>query len=93
MYDALLSRLDFGNKTEIFLRSCLEISKLRIYAIVGNKNRGSYDKAAILTMACVELLKHFHRKEEADLFLEEISQSFRIYNAFQRELRNAQSNS
>jgi hypothetical protein len=50
------AELDVGRQ-ERFLSWCLDVAQQRVDAIVGNKHRGSYDKAAVLTVACAEVLR------------------------------------
>lgn len=44
------------NRQERFLSWCLDVAQQRVNAIASNQHRGSYDKAAVLTVACAEVL-------------------------------------
>lgn len=59
----------------------------RVDAIVSNKYRGSYDKAALLLVACVEALNLLGRTAEAQTFFDKIKNHYSHYSAFQREIR------
>ncbi|MBK6432610.1 hypothetical protein [Candidatus Amarolinea dominans] len=45
------------NQQATLLAWCLEVAQKRTQAIVGGQHRKSYDKAAILTVACAEVLQ------------------------------------
>ena len=45
------------NQQATLLAWCLEVAQKRTHAIVGGQHRKSYDKAAILTVACAEVLQ------------------------------------
>jgi two-component system cell cycle sensor histidine kinase/response regulator CckA len=61
---------------------------LREGRVVGLAN-GSYDKAAILTVACAEVLRARGDKGAADTFVDEIRNRFPRHRAFQAELKTA----
>lgn len=60
----------------------------RVDAIVSNKYRGSYDKAALLLVACAEALNLLGRTAEALTFFDKIKYRYTHYSAFQREIKN-----
>lgn len=60
----------------------------RVDAIVSNKYRGSYDKAALLLVACVEALNLLGMTAEAQTFFDKIKYRYTHYSAFQREIKN-----
>ncbi|MEW6104643.1 MAG: hypothetical protein AB1630_12670 [bacterium] len=63
-----------------------EAIEKRVDAIVLNKHRGSYDKAALLLVGCVEALNLLDRDTEADSFLDKIKSRYNRHIAFQREI-------
>ncbi len=68
---------------------CLDVARQRVSAIVGGQHRGSYDKAAMLTTACAEVLRLRGNQEAADLLVDEVGQRFPRHRAFQAELKAA----
>ena len=68
---------------------CLDVAQRRVDAIVSNQHRGSYDKAALLLAACVELLRRLGQAQEAAALLDEARQRFARPRAFQIELQAA----
>lgn len=81
----LLSR----DQQERFLAWCLDVSRRRAEAIVSNKYRKSYDKAANVTVACAEMLRLRGEPGEADRFVDDIRTRFPRHRAFQAELKAA----
>ncbi len=63
------------------------IVEKRVDAIVSNKYRGSYDKAALLLVGCVEALNLLDRSIEAQTFFEKIRLRYNHHSAFQQEIR------
>lgn len=63
------------------------IVEKQVDAIVSNKYRGSYDKAALLLVACVEALNLLGRTAEAQTFFDKIKNHYSHYSTFQREIR------
>lgn len=59
----------------------------RVDAIVSNKYRGSYDKASLLLVACVEALNLLGRSTEAQTFFEKIRLRYNRHSAFQQEIK------
>ncbi len=59
----------------------------RVDAIVSNKYRGSYDKAALLLVGCVEALNLLDRSIEAQTFFEKIRLRYNRHSAFQQEIK------
>ena len=71
------------------LEWCLAIARKRVQAIVGGLHRKSYDKAAVLTAACSEMLRARGDRAGANNFVAEIKAEFPRHSAFQKELRSA----
>lgn len=67
---------------------CLNIMKQRLDSIVGNKDRRSYDKAALLLAACAEILRFRGQDRAADSLISETRNKFSSYPAFQRALKS-----
>jgi hypothetical protein len=65
------------------------VAQRRVDAIVSNQHRGSYDKAALLLAACVELLRRLGQAQEAAARLDEARERFARHRAFQIELQAA----
>lgn len=65
---------------------CLTASAKRVRDIVSNQHRGAYDRAALLTGACVEALKAAS-KQNALEFFNRIKDEFPRHSAFQAELK------
>jgi len=65
------------------------VAQQRVDAIVGGKHRGSYDKAALLTVACAEVLRLRGDKAAADTLVNEVRNRFPRHRAFQSELETA----
>jgi tetratricopeptide (TPR) repeat protein len=61
--------------------------KKRVDAIVSNKYRGSYDKAALLLVACVEALNLLDKSAEAQSFFDKIRARYNRHSAFQQEIK------
>lgn len=59
----------------------------RIDAIVSNKYRGSYDKAALLLVGCVESLNLIGKSTESQTFFNKIKARYNRHSAFQQEIR------
>ena len=68
---------------------CLEVARKRVQAIVGGQHRKSYDKAAMLTVACSEMLRLCNCRAEAGAFVADIRGQFPRHSAFQREIKAA----
>jgi len=78
-----------ADRQERFLSWCLEVAQQRVNAIVGDKHRGSYDKAAVLTVACAEVLRLRGDKAAADALVGEVRNRFPRHRAFQSEIETA----
>lgn len=59
----------------------------RVDAIVSNKYRGSYDKAALLLIGCVDALTLLDRSTEAQTLFNKIKARYNRYSAFQQEIK------
>jgi hypothetical protein len=68
---------------------CLDVAQRRVNAIVGDKHRSSYDKAAVLTVACAEVLRLRGDKAAADALVGEVRNRFPRHSAFQAEMKTA----
>ncbi len=74
---------------ETLLAWCLEVARQRVESIVSNQHRGSYNKAAQLTVAVTEALRARGDASRGNAFLEAIRTRFPRHSAFQAELRSA----
>jgi tetratricopeptide (TPR) repeat protein len=72
-----------------FLAWCLDVAQQRVNAIVGDKHRGSYDKAAVLAVACAEVLRLREDKAAADALIGAVRNRFPRHRAFQAEMKSA----
>ena len=77
------------NQQATLLAWCLEVAQKRAEAIVGGQHRKSYDKAAILTVACAEVLRLRGDRAAATGLVNEIRDRFPRHRAFQAELSAA----
>ena len=77
------------NRQDRFLSWCLDMAQQRVNAIVGNKHRGSYNKAAVLTVACAEVLRLRGDQTAADALVSEVRGRFPRHRAFQAEMEGA----
>jgi len=76
-------------RQERFLSWCLDVAQQRVNAIVGNQHRGSYNKAAVLTVACAEVLRLRGNQAAADALVNEVRGRFPRHRAFQAEMKTA----
>jgi hypothetical protein len=77
------------DRQERFLSWCLDVAQQRVDAIVGNKHRGSYDKAAVLTVACAKVLRLRGNQTAADALVSDVRGRFPRHRAFQAEMETA----
>jgi tetratricopeptide (TPR) repeat protein len=77
------------DRQEALLPWCLDVAQQRAAAIVSGQHRKSYDKAAVLTTACAEVLRLRGNREAAGAFVSEIRNRFPRHSAFQAELKTA----
>jgi hypothetical protein len=90
VYAEHLARVQWtAEQQERFLAWCLDVAQRRVNAIVGDKRRGSYDKAAVLTVACAEVLRLRGDKAAADALIGEVRNRFPRHSAFQAEMKTA----
>ncbi|MDF1684839.1 MAG: hypothetical protein P1U36_09340 [Legionellaceae bacterium] len=68
---------------------CLQTAEERVCGIVSKQRRGAYDRAALLTIACTEVLQRIEPVEAAR-FHSKIKSRFPRHSAFQAELRQAE---
>ncbi len=89
-YRVLMARVTLDTDQAVRFQSwCVEITRKRVAAIVGNQHRGSYAKAATLTLACVEALRRRGQEQEADRVLAEVCEQFPRHRNFQDQLKVA----
>ncbi len=90
IYAELFNRVSLDNdEEETLLAWCLEVAQKRVAAIVSGQHRKSYDKAALLTVACAETLRLRGRKGAAGTLLDDVRERFPRHRAFQTELNTA----
>jgi len=77
------------DRQERLLSWCLDVAQQRVNAIVGNKHRGSYNKAAVLTVACAEVLRLRGNQTAADALVNDVRSRFPRHRAFQAEMKTA----
>jgi len=77
------------DRQERFLSWCLDVAQQRADAIVGNKHRGSYNKAAVLTVACAKVLRLRGNQTAADALVNDVRGRFPRHRAFQAEIKTA----
>ena len=89
-YTARLSTVSWSrDRQERFLAWCLDVAQRRVDAIVGNQHRGSYDKAAVLIVACAEVLRLRGDVRGAEALLDDVRNRFPRHRSFQAELKVA----
>jgi hypothetical protein len=71
------------NQQEHVLSWCMLLAEKRVKAIVGGQHRGSYDKAATLLGACMEVLRSRGQQPTATELLERVRNRFPRHRAFQ----------
>jgi hypothetical protein len=90
IYADKLARVSLNpDRQEQSLSWCLDVAQQRANAIVSGKHRKSYDKAAVLTTACAEVLRLRGDREAASAFVSEVRNRFPRHHAFQNELKAA----
>lgn len=72
-----------------YLGWCIEETAKRVDAIVGEKHRNSYNKAALLLVASAEVLNNEGDFKAGKDLVEEYRMKYHRYSAFQAELRNS----
>lgn len=72
-----------------YLNWSIEEVGYRVDAIVGEKHRQSYNKAANLLVALAEVLTNRGMKADGDALIEKYQRKYNRHIAFQRELREA----
>ncbi|GGK06899.1 hypothetical protein GCM10007063_31820 [Lentibacillus kapialis] len=78
---------------EFYLTWCQNETGRRIDAIVSNKYRGSYDKAAKVLVAMAETLADRGSEQDGHAFVETHRSKYSRYSAFRREIAKALQNS
>jgi soluble cytochrome b562 len=89
-YEEMFADASLGPQEEKLLNWSLSICRKRATAIVENQYRGSYGKAAALTVACAEVLKLRGDMQKSQAFIAEIRNQFPRHRSFQSELRTAE---
>lgn len=79
----LTDALEISNEK---LNWCLSTAEARVNDIVSKQRRGAYDRAALLTAACTEILKSIKSSEDR-IFFDRIKNRFPRHSSFQAELR------
>lgn len=77
------------DKQPEILAWCVDIAQRRTDGIVGGQHRKSYDKAAVVTTACAEVLRLRGDRAAADSLVSEVRIRFPRHRAFQAELKSA----
>ena len=77
------------DRQERFLSWCLDVAQRRANTIVSNKYRKSYDKAAVLTVACAKVLWLRGDQAAADGLVDDVRGRFPRHRAFQAEIKAA----
>ena len=89
-YQEVMSRVRLKKaQAESLLSWCVDVGERRTCAIVEKLRRNSYDKAAVLTAACAEVLRLRNQPEPAAGLLERMRTRFPRHRAFQDELKLA----
>ncbi|HYO53258.1 hypothetical protein [Archangium sp.] len=73
-------------RQEELLEGCLKVARERARAIVREKHRRSYGKAALLLAACAEVLQRRGQQTRAQEFPRRFREEFPRHSAFQEEL-------
>jgi hypothetical protein len=68
---------------------CVDITERRVAAIVKNQRRNSYDKAAQLVAACVEVFQARGLEAERSALIDRVREAYPRHRAFQEELNRA----
>jgi hypothetical protein len=78
-----------ANRQKRFLSWCLNVAQQRANTIVSNQYRGSYGKAAVLTVACAEVLRLRGDQTAADGLVADVRGRFPRHRAFQSQIKAA----
>ena len=90
LYADVFASARFGeSEVKKLLDWCVHVAKERVSAIVENKRRKSYHKAATLAVAVAEALRFRRRPAEADGLLGDLKKRYPLHRAFQDELSRA----
>jgi hypothetical protein len=81
-------RLRHAEQEEV-LSWCLDVARRRVEAIVSGQHRRSYNKAAMLIVACAEVLRLRGEENGARELLDEVRARFPRHRSFQAELKAA----
>jgi hypothetical protein len=88
VYEKQLSTQSLGDDQQrAILDWCMQVVSQRVDAIVGPQHRRSYHRAAMLAIACAELLQLRGCQEAGRLLAEGIRKRFSRHRAFQEHLR------
>jgi hypothetical protein len=77
-----------ARQQEKLLSWCLDVAQRRVDAIVGSQHRRSYDKAAVLTAACAEVLRLRGDKAASEALVSDMRARFPRHRAFQSEMES-----
>lgn len=77
------------NRQPEILAWCVEVAHRRVDGIVGGQHRKSYNKAAVVTTACAEVLRLRGDRAAADSLVSDVRNRFPRHRAFQAELKKA----
>ncbi|MEW5959371.1 MAG: hypothetical protein AB1801_16710 [Chloroflexota bacterium] len=89
-YAEQFARLSLSeDRQQEILAWCVDVAQRRVDAIVSGQHRGSYNKAAVVTTACTEVLRLRGDRPAADSLLNEVRNRFPRHRAFQTELKTA----
>jgi hypothetical protein len=78
-----------AKRQERLLSWCLDVAQRRVGTIVGNQHRRSYDRAAVLTVACAEALRLRGDEAAASTLVSDVRSRFPRHRAFQSEMESA----
>ncbi len=78
-----------AEETAVYLNWCIRETGRRVDAIVGNKYRKSYHKAARLLLAAAETTGKLRGRSEGDKLIREMQEKYIRFSAFRREIKQA----
>ena len=89
MEDVIRSVNLTGEERAEYTRWCIEETGKRVDAIVGEKHRNSYNKAAALLVATAEMLEIQKDRKTGEDLVDEYRNKYHRHSAFQSELSNS----
>lgn len=78
-----------ADEKAVMLSCCLKRAKQCVRAIVSNKQRAAYKRAAVLVAACAETLRRRGQEKDADRLLKFMRDRYPRHHSFQAELKKA----